>query len=62
MKTPQSQKKRKSTDGKLSNEYKLHINLPKSLVDAIAEEAAKQYRTAASLIRQTLAEKFEKVA
>lgn len=40
----------------------LHINLPQPLIAAITKEAQSQYRTTASLIRQVLAEKFEKVA
>ena len=43
-----------------SPDYKLSITLPQELIDAIDREAASQYRTRASLIRQVLAEKFQK--
>lgn len=45
-----------------AHDYKLSITLPQELVDAIDREAESQYRTRASLIRQTLAEKFQRVA
>lgn len=45
-----------------SSDYKLSISLPKELIEAIDREAGSQYRTRASLIRQTLAEKFQQVA
>jgi len=35
------------------------IRLPISLIEKINDEAARQHRTPASLIRQVLAEKFE---
>lgn len=44
-----------------SPDYKLSITLPQDLIDSIDREAQSQYRTRASLIRQTLAEKFQKV-
>ena len=45
-----------------SPDYKLSITLSQELIDAIDREAQSQYRTRASLIRQTLAEKFQRVA
>lgn len=42
--------------------YVLSIKLPVRLIRMIDEKAKVQYRTRASLIRQTLAEKFERVA
>lgn len=43
-------------------DYKLSISLPQELIDAMDRIAESQYRTRASLIRQTLAEKFQQVA
>lgn len=38
--------------------YKLSINLPASLMSKVHAESDRQCRTAASLIRQVLTEKF----
>jgi len=50
------------TEPKLADkvaDYKLSIAISQALIDAIDLEANRQYRTRASLIRQTLAEKFQ---
>lgn len=42
--------------------YVLSIKLPRKLVEEIDEQADMQSRTTASLIRQALLEKFQRVA
>lgn len=42
--------------------YVLSIKLPRRLVEVIDEQADTQSRTTASLIRQALLEKFQRVA
>lgn len=42
--------------------YVMSIKLPRQLVDVIDEQADRQSRTTASLIRQALLEKFQRVA
>lgn len=44
------------------SDYVLSIKLPNTLVKAIDHAARAQYRTRASVIRETLAEKFKEVA
>lgn len=56
-----TQRKPISSSQPKSLDYKLSITLSQELVDAIDREADGQYRTRASLIRQTLAEKFQEV-
>lgn len=53
------ERKRRQTNGDV---YVLSIKLPRHLVEVIDEQADTQSRTTASLIRQALLEKFQRVA